>query len=113
MHELSIVMSIIDIASDEAAKARVSKFSEIELEIGMLSGIEMNAFDFAWNEAVKSTILDGVERIIRRPTGTANCMECDTHFELSTLYDQCPVCHSPFIHIMQGKELRVKSLTTV
>jgi len=113
MHELSIVMSIIDIARDEAKKANVLKFSEIELEIGMLSGIEMNAFDFAWNEAVKLTILDSAIRIVSRPVGKAVCLECDANFDMLTLYDQCPVCQSPFTDIKQGKELRVKSLTTV
>ncbi len=111
MHELSIVMSIIEIANGEAIKANVSKIDEIELEMGLLSGIEMSAFDFAWQEAVKSSVLENAERIIVRPSGKAVCLECNTSFDIDSLYDQCPVCKSHFIDITQGKELRVKSLT--
>lgn len=111
MHELSIVMSIIDIANGEAVKANVSKIDEIELEMGVLSGIEMSAFDFAWQEAVKSTVLENAERIIVRPTGKAVCLECNTSFDMDRLFDPCPVCKSHFINITQGKELRVKSVT--
>lgn len=53
MHELSIVMGIIDIAEKEAKMAGVSIVEEIELEIGLLSGVEMEALEFAWNHAIK------------------------------------------------------------
>ncbi len=111
MHELSIVMSIIEIADGEAVKANASKIDEIELELGLLSGIEMSAFDFAWQEAVRSTVLENAERIIVRPSGKAVCLECNTTFDMDNLYAPCPACKSHFIEITQGKELRVKSLT--
>lgn len=110
MHELSIVLSIVDIAREEAIKAHVTKIDDIELEIGMLSGIEMSAFDFAWAQAVRSTVLDKATLNIIRPSGKAVCLECETHFDVSSLYDPCPVCQSYFSNILQGKELRVKSL---
>ncbi|MBK8346993.1 MAG: hydrogenase maturation nickel metallochaperone HypA [Saprospiraceae bacterium] len=111
MHELSIVMSIIEIANTEAVKANVSKIDAIELEIGLLSGIEMSAFDFAWQEAVKSTVLENAERNIIKPEGKAHCLDCNSSFDIDNLYEQCPVCKSHFIDITQGKELRVKSVT--
>lgn len=58
MHELSIVMSIIQIAEKESAKNNAAGVDEIELEIGDLSGIEMTAFDFAWAQAIRSTLLE-------------------------------------------------------
>ena len=58
MHELSIVMSIIDIAREQATKAGAQTVEEIELEIGALSTIEMNAFEFAWQQGKKNTLLE-------------------------------------------------------
>ena len=110
MHELSIVMSIIDIANDEAVKAKAYKISEIDLEIGLLSGIEMSAFEFAWQEAVKSTVLENAVININRPKGKAICLECDSSFGIESLYSPCPFCKSHFIDITQGKELKVRSL---
>ena len=62
MHELSIVMSIIQIAEKESAKNNAAGVDEIELEIGALSGIEMSAFDFAWQQAIRSTLLENAKR---------------------------------------------------
>lgn len=47
MHELSFVMSIINIAENGARKNNAIGIEEIELDIVELSGVEMSAFDFA------------------------------------------------------------------
>jgi hydrogenase nickel incorporation protein HypA/HybF len=110
MHELSIVMSIVDIAQQQAAAANAHAIEEIEMDIGCLSTIEMNAFEFAWRQGIKQTILQNAIKKINRIKGKANCTDCDTEFALENVYDACPVCGGHFIHITQGKELRVKSL---
>jgi hydrogenase nickel incorporation protein HypA/HybF len=55
MHELSIVMSIVDIVNEQAATAHATVIEEIEMDIGCLSTVEMNAFEFAWQQAVRDT----------------------------------------------------------
>ena len=110
MHELSIVMSIVDIAQQQAEQADASIVEEIEIDIGCLSTIEMNAFEFAWRQAVKQTILEGAVKKINRIKGKAQCSDCDTSFALENLYDACPECGQHLINILAGKELRVKSL---
>jgi hydrogenase nickel incorporation protein HypA/HybF len=110
MHELSIVMSIIDIAQQQAGNANATAIDEIELEIGSLSGVEMNALDFAWQQAVKQTVLEHAVKKINHIAGKAQCLDCDTIFAIENYYDACPVCGRHLINIIQGKELRVKSL---
>lgn len=110
MHELSIVMSILDIAQKQANMAQAKVVEEIELEIGELSGIEKMSFDFAWKQAIRGSILENVELKIIRPLGIGKCMDCDEVFEMKQIFDACPVCKSPFVAIKSGKELRVKSL---
>ncbi|MCX6205391.1 MAG: hydrogenase maturation nickel metallochaperone HypA [Bacteroidetes bacterium] len=110
MHELSIVMSIVDLATKEAAKHHASAIEEIELDIGCLSGIDMDSFDFAWQQAVKRTILEKANRKVNRIEGSARCSDCDTHFKMVQLYDSCPNCKSHLAEIVRGKELKVKSL---
>ena len=58
MHELSIVMSIVEIAQQQAYNANATVIDEIELDIGTMSGIEMDALEFAWSQGVKQTILE-------------------------------------------------------
>lgn len=110
MHELSIAMGIVEIADKEAFKAGVNKFSGIELVIGELSGVELASFDFAWQQAIKGTVLDGSKLEISRPPGKARCLDCGCDFNMVQVYDICPACNSYFKDIISGKELRVKSL---
>lgn len=110
MHELSVVMSIISIAESESAKSNATAIDEIELDIGELSGVEMSAFEFAWQQAVKSTRLEQAAKIINRIPGEGKCMDCEAVFPMQQLYEPCPVCGEHFITVQKGKELRVKSL---
>ena len=111
MHELSIVMSIIDIAQQYAVEASAKRIDEIEMDIGCLSTIDMDAFEFAWQQAVKQTILEGAATKINRIKGRATCMDCATVFEAAHVFDGCPACAGHLINITAGKELRVRSLT--
>ena len=113
MHELSIVTSIVEIATQQAAQAKAEVIEEIELDIGELSGVEMNAFDFAWQQVIKDTPLQKAERVVNRIEGWGRCSDCGTGFAVHQLYDACPVCEGYFIDIQKGKELRVKSLVVV
>ena len=110
MHELSIVMSIIDIAQTQAEQSNAAVIDEIEIDIGCLSTIEMNAFEFAWRQGVKHTMLEGAIKKINRIKGKAKCTGCSALFPLDNIYDACPACGEQFINILAGKELRVKSL---
>ena len=110
MHELSVVMEIIEIAERQARAANAAVIDEIELDIGTLSGVEMEALDFAWSQAVKQTMLQHTARKINRITALAKCMDCDTEFTIEKYYDACPVCGEHLLDIIKGKELRVKTL---
>jgi hydrogenase nickel incorporation protein HypA/HybF len=111
MHELSIVMGIVDIAKKEVTKAKKSKVDSIELEIGTLSGIEMESLDFAWNMAVEGTVLEGAERNINRIVAIAKCTNCGHEFETKSAFEGCPACGELFTELLCGRELRVKALT--
>ena len=110
MHELSIVMSIVEIAEQQAKEANATIIEEIEIDIGCLSTVEMNAFEFAWGQAVKGTVLETAVKKINRIRGKAQCSDCYISFLLEQLYDPCPQCGQHLLHITEGKELRVKSL---
>lgn len=113
MHELSIAIGIVKIAEDETAKVKESKVTKIELEIGQLAGIEIDALNFVWESAVKDSVLENAEKEITIIPGKAKCADCNTVFYLENIYDTCPKCNSNFKGILQGKELRVKALEVI
>lgn len=110
MHELSVAMGIVNIAEKEIKKASKNKITLIELEIGSLSGVELDSLEYVWEIAVKDTVLDKAEKKINFIEAEAKCLECDAFFKVENVYDNCPKCKSYFKDIIKGKELRVKSL---
>ena len=113
MHELSIAMGIIQIAEKETKKANKKSVELITLEIGSLSGVELDSLKYVWSTAVKDTVLENATLEIDFKQGKATCLECDNTFEMNKIFDSCPKCNSYFKNILQGKELRVKSLEVV
>lgn len=110
MHELSIAMSIVDIAEEKAKQSNANKVSEIELEVGNLSGVIYEALEFAMEEAVKNTLLNNAKCSIIKISGKARCNNCENEFGLDDFYAFCPNCNEFDFEIIQGKELRVKSI---
>jgi len=110
MHELSIAMGIVAIAEKEAKKANVKEVKAIDLEIGTLSGVEIESLNFAWPMAVENSVLQKAEKRIHVIEAKARCLECEQVFNINNLFDACPNCGSHFKDIFQGKEMRVKSI---
>jgi hydrogenase nickel incorporation protein HypA/HybF len=110
MHELSIAVNIVEIAEESTVKEGATIVNEIELEIGSMSGVVLEAMELALKSAVKGTMLEKAKVKITTIPGKAKCADCGTEFEIEELYAPCPKCSNPFADIIQGKELKVKSL---
>lgn len=110
MHELSIAMSIVEIAKENAQQANKKTITEIELEVGNLSGVVYEALEFAMEEAVKNTLLENASIKVIKIKGIARCSSCSHEFDVDDIFTPCPKCQSFQNEIIQGKELKVKSL---
>jgi hydrogenase nickel incorporation protein HypA/HybF len=110
MHELSIVLSIIDTAEEQARQHGAPYLEEINLEIGELASIEPDALEFAWEAAVPGTVLERARRNIRYVPARARCLECAHEFAMQQLFETCPQCGSFFNDLLEGRELKIKSL---
>jgi len=113
MHELSIALGIVKIAEDETAKAKAEKVTKIELEIGVLAGVEIDSLNFVWESAIKDSVLEFANKEIAIIKGLGKCIDCDTEFHMENIYDCCPECGSNFKGILKGKELRVKAIEVI
>lgn len=111
MHELSIVMSIVDAAEQQARIHHTKAVERIDLEIGNLSGVDEHALKFAWDVGVKNTVLEKANYEIHKIKGWAKCANCDCEFELKELFDPCPICGEHLLHILRGKEMKIQSIT--
>ncbi len=110
MHEFSIAVDIVDIATSSARQEEATVVKEIEIEIGQLSGVVMEALEFSLEAAVKGTILENAHRNLIIIAGKARCTQCLTEYETDSLFKPCPKCGTCAPDVIQGRELRVKSL---
>ena len=110
MHELSIAYSIVEIVNNEAQKVNSTKVSEIELEVGSLSGIEVEALEFAMEVSIKNTIMENANVKINLKEAKALCKKCNFSFPVTSLFDSCPQCGGFENEVYQGQEMLVKSL---
>jgi hydrogenase nickel incorporation protein HypA/HybF len=110
MHELSIAMDIIQIVEDSARNAHADKVAVIDLEIGELSGIEIEALKMAMQVSVKGTVAADAELKIRMIQGAAHCADCGKDSPVDDLFSLCPSCGSFRMDIIRGKEMSIKSI---
>jgi hydrogenase nickel incorporation protein HypA/HybF len=110
MHELSIAISIIDLAEEEALKAEATSISKIEVEVGTMAGIDPDALFFAWDSVIQGTMAQHSKLVINTIQAEAHCLECGKSFPAEHFFVQCPHCNSYRYQIIKGKELRISSL---
>lgn len=106
---MSIAMSILDIADEQARAAGAQVVNRIELDLGGLAGIELESLRFCFSAARRGMTADA-ELVVHEIPGRARCAECGTECELEMPIALCPACGSLGLEILQGRELRVRSL---
>ncbi|MEI6899665.1 MAG: hydrogenase maturation nickel metallochaperone HypA [Bacteroidota bacterium] len=110
MHELSIALSIIELAENEAGRAGGKEIKELELEVGLLAGVDLDALEFSLEMSKKETILENAILKIDKIPGLCHCRECLVDFPVDDLYSACPDCKSYSHDLIKGDELRIKSI---
>jgi len=110
MHELAIAEDILEIVRLEAEKNAVVSILEVELEIGILSGIDIEALKFALETIEKGSFVENAIFTIREITGIGMCKTCQEEFEMRDLLTVCPECKGQPDPIVHGKELKVLSI---
>jgi hydrogenase nickel incorporation protein HypA/HybF len=110
MHELSIAMSIVELAEEEAERRAVS-ICAVHLKLGPLSGVVKRALLSAYEMACEHTILEGSQLIIEEVPIVVHCPKCAAPRTLASMqWFVCPECGSPVSDILQGRELQVTGL---
>lgn len=108
MHEVSVMLSILDIAIEEAQKANASKIKGVRLNIGERSGVEVEALKFAFDTVTRNSIAENAVLSIALIPFKGECLSCGNQFE-STDYMVCDKCGG-FAKVISGQELQIESL---
>ena len=111
MHELSIAISLIEAATEEAEKHGGAKVCAVHLRLGPLSGVEKDALLFSYGLAAEGTPLEGSQLIIEDSPVMVFCTACHARKPIRSLQSFCCAdCNTPAIDVVQGRELEVTGL---
>jgi len=132
MHEWALAESILVAAVEAADKENMGKIKEINIEIGELQQISMDAFNLALDELVKDQDrLKDVKINIKTEKSTLVCNSCghewsfnemkkkisedegeSIHFipEVAFVHSRCPKCNSPDFEISKGRGVSITSI---
>ena len=110
MHELSIAMSIVDLATEELER-RGGRINAVHLKLGALSGVVKEALLSSYEMACEDTPLQGSHLVFEEIPVVIFCAQCQAERPLSSVqWFCCSECGTPTSEIVQGKELEVTAL---
>jgi hydrogenase nickel incorporation protein HypA/HybF len=114
MHELSIAMSILDVAREESEKRGGVRVDAIHLRVGALSGVVSDALLSAYDLAREQTEFTGCRLVIEEVPAVIYCSKCAAERPVHSLqWFCCAECESPATQVVSGRELQVSALEIV
>jgi hydrogenase nickel incorporation protein HypA/HybF len=111
MHEMSIAANIIQIAESQAIEAGAHVVNRIEIEVGRLAGVEIASLEFCFTTVRRSSkVTVDSTLVIHTVAGRGRCPECREEFSVDFFVAVCPECGAGGAEILQGRELKVRSI---
>lgn len=111
MHELSIALSLIEMASEEAERRGGPRVEAIHLRLGALAGVVKDALLSAYDVAQEGSAIAGARLVIEDVPVVIDCAACGVErVPDGGRWFLCPVCGSPAARVVSGRELEVTAL---
>jgi hydrogenase nickel incorporation protein HypA/HybF len=110
MHEYSIVQSLLDSCEENAKVNNATKVTKVVVKIGVMSGVEPDLLQTAFDTFKEETICHDAQFIINIQKVKILCNECQTTSELEKNEYCCPKCESTQLEILDGEEMYLMQL---
>ena len=110
MHEMSLVESVRELIETAAQREGFSTVKSVRVEIGQLSGVEREAFEFCFDLAMRGSLIEGARLDIVATPGSGRCLQCGKPTALAAVYDSCEHCGEFPVEVTGGTEMRVIDL---
>lgn len=110
MHELGVVINVIETVENFAKKNGVTKIDTLVLQIGELSSMIPKYIEACYPAAVDGTLLQDTKLEIEILPGNAICKRCNKVFNIIENNAKCPECGSKDCELLCGKEFMIKEI---
>ena len=110
MHELSLAQSLVEQVCRAAERENAVRVSRIVVVIGKHSGVERDAFEFAFPFAAEGSVVEGAGLVVEEIPAAVACRSCgaDSHPVITNL--ACMRCGSTEVELVGGREFLVRSV---
>ncbi|MDD3477334.1 MAG: hydrogenase maturation nickel metallochaperone HypA [Candidatus Izemoplasmatales bacterium] len=110
MHELGIMIHIVDQIEEIAKTQHLQHIDTLVLEVGELSGIVPHYLENVYPMAVENSILQHSKLQIHVIPGKVLCRDCHHVFHLVTPQQACPKCQGNNHKLISGQEFNIKEI---
>lgn len=110
MHEMSLCESIVQILEENAQRQGFVRVKTVWLEIGNLSGVELEAMRFSFDAVTRGTLADRACLEIVEVAGKAWCLRCSKTVAVQQRFDACPDCGGYQLQVTAGEEMKIREL---
>jgi hydrogenase nickel incorporation protein HypA/HybF len=110
MHELSLCEGIVQILEEYAGTHGYRRVKTVWLEIGGLSGVEVEALRFGFDVVTRGTLAEGAALEIVELPGEAWCLQCSRTVPVKQRFDACPACGGYQLQVTGGEEMSIREL---
>jgi hydrogenase nickel incorporation protein HypA/HybF len=110
MHEMALCESIRCTLEEQSRLQHFSRVARVSLEVGRLSGVEVEALRFGFDVVMRGSVAEGARLEIVDCPAEAWCMHCAQLVAIAARFDACGNCGSHQLQVTSGEELRIKEL---
>ena len=111
MHELSIAMSLLDLAAEEAERQGGGRVLAIHLKLGPLSGVVKEALLSAFELAREGPEFGQCRLVIEEIPIVVDCPTCLAPRPAQSVQEICcSVCGTPTMQLVSGRELEMVAM---
>ena len=110
MHELGIVMNIVEQMEKFAIQNKLTVIDTLVLEIGEISQIVPKYIEDVYPMAIENTLLKDTKLKIETIPAKGMCRDCHTVYNVLKHEKTCPKCKSQNFKIISGQEFNIKEI---
>ncbi|TWU46702.1 hydrogenase maturation nickel metallochaperone HypA/HybF [Rubripirellula reticaptiva] len=111
MHELSLVKSLLSQVRSIVVDNKSESAEEVVVEIGPLSGVEVELVRSAFNQLSSELNQSGTTLTIHEVPLVVRCLDCGCESEVRGFVFRCQHCSSGRVQVIRGDEFRLVSVT--
>jgi len=110
MHEIGLMMSILESVEESAREAGATRVTRIDLSVGEMTEAVGEALEFAFDALTEGTLCEGAQLQVEYVKPFSRCLDCGCEFEHDRYHLACPDCDSWNTRLLAGRDLFIKSI---